>query len=652
MEAIHPGNETLRLSALRRLQVLDTPDEERFDRITRVAARAFNAPIALVSLVDENRQWFKSCIGLPMRETPRSMSFCAHALLSAEPLVIPDALADERFADNPLVTGEPFIRFYAGQPLTTLEGLPVGTLCILDREPRTFTAADRAVLKDLARWAQDELNAIGKSRTLARHEESEARLLAIYDNVAEAVLVSIDGIVQAANPAALKLFASQRDQIEGAEVINLLPGSPPSHLDLPLGQTRQTEGTARRADGTEFEALVSLAGIQLDGYPAAVVIVRDITEQQAVLAQLHASLEQQSRMYRDAEVARSETRAIIEATSEGIAVISASAGITAADRRFADVFGVRPEDLVDHDIGALEALATRAFRRPDAFLQLLSLDVNAGRRRALMRQTWPQERDLEVLSAPVEATDSRSVSRIFLLRDVTAEAELDRVKSDFVSTVAHELRTPLTAILGFSDLILAGAVDGPESLADDLVIIRNNALRLNELVDDLLDVSKVEAGAIQLEMKAVQLADVVRNVVRSVAPAFSSKGQPLQVDLPPDLPTVQGDRGRLEQVVANLLTNANKYTLPGGEVRVYAEVTDRSVALAVADSGVGLTLEEQARLFSKFFRARNSATQDVGGTGLGLVITRSLVRQHGGDITVESRPGRGSTFTVVLPRPD
>jgi len=383
MEAVHPGNETLRLSVLRRLKILDTPAEERFDRITRVAARLFNAPITLVSLVDENRQWFKSCIGLPMRETPRGMSFCAHALLGDDTLVIPDATADDRFRDNPLVTGEPFIRFYAGQPLRTWEGLPMGTLCILDREPRSFSAADRAVLKDLAGWAEEEL---------------------------------------------------------------------------------------------------------------------------------------------------------------------------------------------------------------------------------------------------------------------------DRVKSDFVSTVAHELRTPLTAILGFSDLILAGAVRGPEAIAEDLQAIRGNAMRLNDLVDDLLDVSKAESGAMRMDMKPVQLADVVRNVVLIVAPAFSAKGQPLRVDLPPDLPLVQGDAGRLEQVVANLLTNANKYTLAGGEVRVYAEATAEAVSLVVADSGVGLTVHEQSRLFGKFFRARNAATRDVDGTGLGLVITRSLVRQHGGDITVQSRPGQGSIFTVVLPR--
>ena len=649
-EAAVPANEALRLSALRRLRLLDTPDEERFDRITRVASTAFEVPIALVTLVDANRQWFKSCVGLSMRETPRSMSFCAHALLGDGPLVIPDATADERFRENPLVTSEPFIRFYAGQPLRTWEGLPMGTLCLLDRRPRTFGAADRALLQDIAGWAQDELNAIDATRDLARREENEARLLAIYDNVAEAVLVAIDGVVQAGNPAAGRLFGGDGAALVGVALSELLPTAIPADLALPAGQRRQSEQPARRTDGTRFDASVSLAGIRLDGGPAVVVIVRDVTEQQQVLAQLHSSLEQQSRMFHEADVARSETRAVLDATSEGIAVVSAGEGITAADREFADVFGVEVEDLVGHDLGVLESLATCAFRHPEAFHQLLQLDVAAGRRRAVLQQTWPQERDLEVLTAPVAASGSRPVGRIFLLRDVTAETELDRVKSDFVSTVAHELRTPLTAIMGYSDLILAGALTDPAAIADDLRTIRSNATRLNELVDDLLDVSRVESGTIRMDMAPVQLADVVRSVVRTVSPSFSRKSQPLEVDVPADLPLVQGDHKRLEQVVANLLTNANKYTLPGGEVRVYAEATAETVSLAVADSGVGMTAAEQTRLFGKFFRARNAATRDVSGTGLGLVITRSLVRQHGGDITVVSRPGKGSTFTVALPR--
>ncbi|WP_309896027.1 GAF domain-containing protein [Archangium sp.] len=153
-----PLDERRRLQVLCELGLLDTPPEERFDRIVRTAARLFRVPVALVSLVDAERQWFKAKHGLEALQTPRDVSFCGHAILNAEPLVVLDAKADERFADNPLVTGAPFVRFYAGQPVRGPEGQRVGTLCLIDHVPRRFSEEDRRCLADLAAWVELELN--------------------------------------------------------------------------------------------------------------------------------------------------------------------------------------------------------------------------------------------------------------------------------------------------------------------------------------------------------------------------------------------------------------------------------------------------------------------------------------------------------------
>ncbi|HEV2606887.1 MAG TPA: sensor domain-containing diguanylate cyclase [Xanthomonadaceae bacterium] len=155
-----PANEPLRLDTLRSLNILDTEPEERFDRLTRLAKRLFGVPIALVSLVDSNRQWFKSCVGLPVRETSRDISFCGHAILGDDIFHIPDAAHDERFFDNPLVTGSPHIRFYAGCPLRAHNRSIVGTLCLIDDKPRELTDEDRALLHDLAQMAEQELAAV------------------------------------------------------------------------------------------------------------------------------------------------------------------------------------------------------------------------------------------------------------------------------------------------------------------------------------------------------------------------------------------------------------------------------------------------------------------------------------------------------------
>lgn len=155
-----PANEVERVEVLHRLKLLDSAPEERFDRLTRLAKRLFNVPIALVTLVDKDRQWFKSCVGLDATQTPRDISFCGHAILKDELMLVPDASKDERFHDNPLVTGAPNIRFYAGYPLTVPHGNKLGTLCLIDTRPRELDEEERALLRDLAQMAEQELTAV------------------------------------------------------------------------------------------------------------------------------------------------------------------------------------------------------------------------------------------------------------------------------------------------------------------------------------------------------------------------------------------------------------------------------------------------------------------------------------------------------------
>lgn len=155
-----PADEHKRLESLRSLKILDTSPEERFDRLTRLAKRLFGVPISLISLVDDDRQWFKSSIGLSATELPRDLSFCGHAILGDEAFLVPDAALDERFSDNPLVTGDPGIRFYAGCPLTVANGSKIGTLCLIDQQPRVLSEDDRELLADLAAMAEQEIAAV------------------------------------------------------------------------------------------------------------------------------------------------------------------------------------------------------------------------------------------------------------------------------------------------------------------------------------------------------------------------------------------------------------------------------------------------------------------------------------------------------------
>ena len=284
-------DESLRLQALYELELLDTEPEERFDRLTRLAAAVFGVPIAVVNLVDADRQWAKACIGLDNRESPHAVSFCARAIVSDEALVVPDTHLDARFAEMAVVTGPPHLRFYAGQPIATAAGYRVGTLCIAGPEPRELDAGEVALLRDLARIAEAELNREELSAALAARRESEARMSAVMDAVAEGI-VTFDsaGRVLSANPAAERAFGIGARQLSGTRVEERLSsvgweeiapalglaGAEPSLL----GRRRLVEG--RRADGSLFPLELVITGTVVDGEPLFIAIGQDVTERKEI----------------------------------------------------------------------------------------------------------------------------------------------------------------------------------------------------------------------------------------------------------------------------------------------------------------------------------------------------------------------------------
>jgi signal transduction histidine kinase len=226
--------------------------------------------------------------------------------------------------------------------------------------------------------------------------------------------------------------------------------------------------------------------------------------------------------------------------------------------------------------------------------------------------------------------------------------EANRLKTEFVSMVSHELRTPLTSIQGYAELLLEDDQIA-EAHCESLTIVKKNSDRLLGLINDLLDLSRMEAGRVDLHRTSLDLARLIPEVAGSLRPLIDAKRQRLRLDLGELLPAVWADADRVTQILTNLISNAHKYTLVEGSITVAARRDDGFVRVDVSDTGVGLSPEDQAQLFTKFFRARDRSPQAAGGTGLGLVITRLLVELHGGQITVSSAPGHGSTFSFSLP---
>jgi len=261
----------------------------------------------------------------------------------------------------------------------------------------------------------------------------------------------------------------------------------------------------------------------------------------------------------------------------------------------------------------------------------------------------PINRILKISSSPVLDMNGKHLGQVKVVHDVTKERELDRMKSDFISMISHELRTPLFSIQGFIRLILDGQVPDEETQANFLTVVEGQAQHLASMVDDLLDLSRLEAGLIDLKVETVQIGEIVRHTITKLHSLAQSKQIVLKVHVTDNVPPLTGDRRWLEHVMTNLIGNAIKFTPEEGRVWVLVKRQTSDVVVQVIDSGIGIPKEAQRNLFSKFFQVDGSATREAGGTGLGLYIARRIVEAHGGRIWVDSETGKGSAFSFSLP---
>ncbi len=493
--------------------------------------------------------------------------------------------------------------------------------------------------------------------TAQRATASETEIRTLLDSVTEGILTfGPDGQVRSFNPAAQRMFGYPDSTLTGAELETLVreprytgdrrgEAMPAAFWDDASCLNHRCEAVGHRHGGTAFPMEVVVTSMTIDDQLQYIAVARDISER-------HNAEQALQRQVRDAERARSIANAILDAAGEAMILISPDRQIVTINQRFSDFFAVEQDAVRGQPMLGFRAHLFRVFADAERFRELLYASLESSDQVAvdLFQQQWPARRDLHLFSTPVRGPSGEEYGRLFAFRDVTHEREVDRMKTEFVSLVSHELRTPLTSIKGYVDLLLEGEVgDLAEEQREFLEIVGSNAQRLVALINDLLDISRIEAGKIELSRTPVVLAPLIEGIARSFRPQIEAKQQQLTQEVAPDLPAVWADHDRLTQIITNLLSNAHKYTPAGGRIRIAAAQTGDMIRIDVQDSGIGLSEEEQSRLFSRFYRARNRTTQEVGGTGLGLTITRSLIEMHGGTITVESEPGQGATFGFTMP---
>ena len=368
---------------------------------------------------------------------------------------------------------------------------------------------------------------------------------------------------------------------------------------------------------------------------------------------------------------KSRLEAVLTSITEAILVTDQSGRILMGNQTFEKLFGVSdaiegrmPIELVRHR-DVQDAIEQTLSTGQVAFLDLTRSDLPAS-----STQAGGRERHFDVQIAPI-LQDDHIAGSVTIFYDITELRRLERIRKDFVANVSHELRTPLTTIKGCAATLADGALDNREASQRFVKMINTHADRLHNLVEDILDLSRIESGALPLEISAYFVQEMVNAVVGQIRPLAKEKTLTIEIDIKENV-QVQCDRKLIEQALLNLLDNAVKYTPEGGKIWLqtrdfkHAENTDedrrnrhgentvqtrtRRIALEVKDTGIGVPLSDMDRIFERFYRADKGRSRAMGGTGLGLSIVRHIMDAHGERVYVESEQGKGSTFGLTLPR--
>jgi PAS domain S-box-containing protein len=555
---LHP-KEAERLEALARYQILDTPPEQTFDDLTMLASHILDVPIVVVSLVDEARQWFKSKVGIDVQETPREIAFCAHTILDDDVMIVADALKDERFHDNPLVSGPLGLRFYAGAPLRTADGFALGTFCLGDRKPRELGPEQVEMLQALAR------------QVVSRLEERR----------------KVTELVET-------LFERDRAQMERMELDQF--------FDLSLEMMCV-------ADFDYRFTRVNPACSRTLGYS------RDELLQKPYLELVHPK-------------DRSSTMKVA-------ASLTAGSQVMAFENRYRCKGG---------NYKWLSWTATASLAEKRIYAAARDVTDRKQAEEALRRYS----RDLE-RSKRAEVENAQRLKQLVEELDVAKQKAEDatRAKSEFLANMSHEIRTPMNAVIGLTEIVLSTEL-APEQ-RDHLTRAKQAAEELLELLNDILDISKIEARKLDIDAAPFSLRRTVNATVKILEMRAREKGLGLTAHVREDVPdALVGDPKRLRQILLNLIGNAIKFTERGDVLlaieKESSSETSSTLHFSVTDSGIGIPEDKREMIFEAFSQGDSSTVHKYGGTGLGLAICAQLVSMMDGRIWVESATGEGSTF--------
>lgn len=705
----HNGGEAERLKALHAYDILDTPSELEFDDLTALAAQICQTPIALISLLDQTRQWFKSKVGLTVSETPKSVAFCLHTIQSDRPLVVEDALLDERFANNPLVTGEPNIRFYGGVPLIVPSGHWIGTLCVIAPVPMQLTEGQIQTLQALSRQVVNLLELRRTNRLLAEHEsilrsffDSAPMMMGVVELLEDDILHLSD------NAETARLFGIKPAEMQNRRASEM--GVPADYIRQWIAHYREAKKTRQPQKfeysheteaGQRWLSATVVAVEQKEGQPARFAyVLEDISDRiraEVALRQMNAELETRVQARTAELLSAQETlqaseekfRAIFEQVAIGMVQCTLDSKFLRVNSIFCNIIGYSTEELLSMNFVQIThlddlsidvqlamqllsgikktyslekryickdgnikwvnltcSLLRRINGEPDSFIGVIE-DISD--RKAFESSLFKMNEELE------QRVEQRTLD--LKIAKETAE-EASRSKSIFLANMSHELRTPLNAILGFSQL-LSDDTTLNRNQQENLRIINRSGAHLRTLINDVLDMSKIEIGRTTLVEKDCNLTRMLTDLKEIFSLKAKEKCLNLKIEQGLTVPRyIHTDETKLRQVLMNLLGNALKFTQKGHvilRVRVDSDTLEPKFSLsqpklvfAIEDTGIGIAPEEIDSIFKAFVQTR-AGQNFQGGTGLGLPISQAFVQLMGGTISVTSQLGQGSCFQFAIP---
>ncbi len=705
-----------RLAALRHAEILDTAVEEAFDRLTRLASKIIGAPVALISFVDEDRQFFKSSVGLKepwasLRETPLTHSFCQYAVANGKPLVIGDA------REHPLVHENLAIRdlgviAYAGVPLVTNAGQALGSLCVIDAQPREWAAHEIDILRDLASMVMSEIELRIATREAqmraAEAEQQRAQKAAVLErlnrvvetNAEGIIIVDMQGFVTFANGAAERALGVSRGALAGrayndpAWQITTVNGMPFPADDLPVTQVLRTgqpvanvEMAITRADGTRVILEVNAASLQDDGVVATFVDKTDYKHAEAVqrvLVQagilLADTLDYDEMLSRVAHLGVPEfadwcaAYIVQDDRPTRLSVVHAECAKEDLLRAIQQRLPVLPDHdnpigrvlrmgeplLVAHAQHALSTIIDEAVKQmlqEVGFCSLLCVPLKARGRMLGALLFVSAQPNVHYNQADLMVAQELAHRAALALDNARLyqEAQLAvQSRDDLFSMVTHDLKNPLTTINGYADVLQRRIkrmdLPDPSRLTEGLTRIRQAGDKMTQQLNELLDTAVIRSGGmLELQRDPLNLVTLVQAICAEQQQVAHNN----QVRFETSDTELMGyfDARRLERVFTNLVTNAVKYSTNNTAVDVvitHQYEQDSDWALIMVQDA-GIGIPS-ADLPHIFDRfQRGSNVGSIKGSGIGLATVASIVEQHGGSVAVESIEGAGTTFIVRLP---